>query len=147
MGKQAAYRIADLLGRDVFESDWEVDEIEVDITQAPSFVLGFGLRESVFFAVVVVPEFGDDKDVFALDEPFLDGALDALSCFVLVLVIVGAVEEAVACFDGLYGISSPVIGTTSRSSDSRCRLCRRPGQLALSKDRSLREACHGQRQA
>lgn len=69
--------------------------------------MGFGLRESVFFAVVVVPELGDDEDVFALDESFVDGSLDALSCFSLVLVVVGTVEEAVADFDGLDDAISP----------------------------------------
>ena len=45
------------------------------------------------FLVVVVPEFGDDKDFFALDEAFVDGALYALACFALVLVVVCAVAS------------------------------------------------------
>lgn len=79
-----------------------MNEIQINVSQTPSLVLGFGLSESMVFLVVVVPEFGDDEDVFALDEAFVDGALDALACFVLVLVVVGAVKEAVADFDGLW---------------------------------------------
>jgi hypothetical protein len=83
-----------------------VNKIEIDPTQPPRFVLRFGLCESVFFAVVVVPELGDDEDVFTLDESFIDGTLDALSCFLFVLVIVSTVEETVAYFDGLDGTIS-----------------------------------------
>lgn len=78
-----------------------MNKIQINVSQPPSLVLGFRLSESVVFLVIVVPELGDYEDVFALDEAFFDGALDALACFVLVLVVVGAVEEAVADFDGL----------------------------------------------
>jgi hypothetical protein len=100
-----AYRIADLLGRNVFESDREMDQVEIDVAQTPCLVLRFGLRESVFFAVVVVPELGDDEDILTLDESFVDGTLDTLSCFSLVLVVVSTIEETIAYFDGLDTIS------------------------------------------
>lgn len=86
-----------------------MDQIEVQITQPPGFVLRLGLRESVFFAVVVVPELGDDEDVFTLDESFVDGTLDTLSCFLFVLVVVSTVEETVSYFDGLDAISLPML--------------------------------------
>lgn len=118
-----------------------MDQVEIDVIQAPGFVLTLGLRESMFFAVVIVPEFGDDKVVLALDEAFVDSTLDALSCFFLILVVVSTVKETVAYFDGLDdGISLPNLESVSRvymSSDSHCRLYRRPGQLVPSKDRSL----------
>jgi len=97
------------------------------------------------FLVVVVPEFGDDKDFFALDEAFFDGALDALAGFVFVLVVVGAVEEAVADFDGLMIVSMPGVEFGRWFGGVRCRLCRRLGLLGLSRGRSLREAFRGQR--
>ena len=59
----------------------------------------------MFFAVIVVPRFGDDKDVLTLDESFVDGTLDALSCFFLVLVVVSTVKETVAYLDGLGAVS------------------------------------------
>ena len=59
------------------------------------------MSESMVFLVVVVPEFGDDEDLFTLDQAFFDCALDALAGFAFVLVVVGAIEEAVADFDGL----------------------------------------------
>jgi hypothetical protein len=59
----------------------------------------------MFFAVVVVPELGDDKDVLSLDESFIDGTLDTLSCFFLVLVVVSPVKESVAYLDGLDAVS------------------------------------------
>jgi hypothetical protein len=102
----------------------------------------------VFLAVVVVPEFGDDEDVFALDESFVDSTLDALSCFFFVLVVVRTVEETVAYFDGLGGTTSlSTLQDVFESSDLHCRLYRRLDQQVLSKDRSLQEAYHGQRPA
>ena len=59
------------------------------------------MRQSVLLAVVVVPKLSDDEDIFTLDESFVDGSLDALSCFLFVLVVVGTIEETVAYFDGL----------------------------------------------
>jgi hypothetical protein len=64
------------------------------------------LREGVFFAMVVVPELGHDKDVFTLDESFVDRSLDALSRFSFVLVVVRTIEQTVADFDSLGGAIS-----------------------------------------
>jgi hypothetical protein len=103
------------------------------------------LRESVFLAVIVVPELGDDEDVLTLDESLVDGTLDALSCFLFVLVVVCTVEEAVADFDGLDAVSLLILQSMFVSSNSHCRLYRLLGRRALSRDRSLQEACHGQK--
>jgi hypothetical protein len=51
--------------------------------------------------MVVVPELGGYEDIGAFDEAFGDGAADALASFSFVLVVVGAVEEAVTYFYGL----------------------------------------------
>lgn len=139
------YRVFQCLGRDVFEGDREVDEVEINVSKTPGLVLSFGLSESMVFLVIVVPELGDDKDLFTLDEAFVDGTLDALACFALVLVVVCAIEEAVADFDGLRTVSLICSDTVSWVGNARCRLCRRPGRLGLSRGRSLREAFHGQR--
>jgi len=120
-----------------------VDQIEIDVTQAPRFVLGFGLCESVFFAVIVVPELGDDKDVFTFDKAFVDSAFDAFSCFSLVLVVVRAVKETVSDFDGLIPVSSLIFQAAFDSRDSRCRQYRQLDQQVPSRDRSLQEACRG----
>lgn len=122
-----------------------MDEVEVDIAQSPSLVLGLGLGKCVVFLVVVVPELGDDKDFFTLDEAFVDGTLDALACFAFVLVVVCTIEEAVADFDGLRTVSLLCPDTVRWAGNARCRLCRRPGRLGLSRGQSLREAFHGQR--
>ena len=122
-----------------------MNEIQINVSQSPSLVLGFGLSESMVFLVVIVPEFGDYEDFFALDEAFVDGAPDALACFVLVLVVVCAVEEAVADFDGLEFVSLVGFEFLWWFGDVRCRLCRRLGRLGLSRGRSLREAFRGRR--
>jgi hypothetical protein len=122
-----------------------VNEIQINVSQTPDLVLGFRLGEGMVFLVVVVPELGDYEDFFTLDEAFLDGALDALAGFALVLIVVCAVEEAVADFDGLRIVSLLRSESARWFGDARCRLCRRPGRLGLSRGRSLREAFHGQR--
>jgi hypothetical protein len=124
-----------------------MNEVEVDIAQTPCFVLSFRLSKGMVFLVVVVPQLGDDKDFFTLDEAFFDGTLDALSCFVLVLVVVGAVEETVADFDGLGNVRCLSSSSAIKVGNIRCRLCRQPAQLGLSIDRSLQGASHGQRRA
>jgi hypothetical protein len=53
-------------------------------------------------AVVVVPEFGGDKDVFTLDQSFIDGTLDTLAGFFLVLVVVCTVKQSIANLNGLF---------------------------------------------
>lgn len=82
-----------------------MDEVKIDVSQPPRLILGFRLSKGVVFLVVVVPELGDNENFFTLDQAFSDGALDALAGFVLVLVVIGAVKEAVADFDGL-GLSA-----------------------------------------
>ena len=73
-----------------------MNEVQINVSQTPNLVLSFGLGESMVFLVVVVPELGDDENLLTLDKAFFDGALDALACFALVLVVVCAVEEAVS---------------------------------------------------
>ena len=98
---EVVYRIADLVWRNVLQCDRKMDQIKINVTQPPCFVLRFGLRQSVLLAVVIVPKLSDDEDIFTLDESFVDSSLDALSCFLFVLVVVGTIEETVAFFDGL----------------------------------------------
>ena len=124
-----------------------MDQIKINVTQPPCFVLRFGLRQSVLLAVVIVPKLSDDEDIFTLDESFVDSSLDALSCFLFVLVVVGTIEETVAYFDGLGQISLRIPETMFECLDSRCRQYQQLGRRVLSKVRSLREACHGQRPA
>ncbi|TKW52727.1 hypothetical protein CTA1_11257 [Colletotrichum tanaceti] len=85
----------------VLEGDGEVDEEQVDVAQPPGLVLLLGHGDGVLPAVVVVPQLGRDEDVLALHEPVGDGAADTLAGLLFVLVVVGAVEEAVTGLDGL----------------------------------------------
>jgi hypothetical protein len=78
-----------------------VNQVEVDVPQTPGLVLELGHLESMLAAVIVVPELGGDEDVLALHQTLGDGALDALASLLLVLVVVGTVEQAVAGLDGL----------------------------------------------
>ena len=41
----------------------------------------------VFVAVVGIPEFGDEEEIFSLYYTFLDGAGDALACFDFIAVV------------------------------------------------------------
>jgi hypothetical protein len=51
--------------------------------------------------VVIVPQFRGDEDILAFDQPVGNGAADPLARFLFVLIVVCAVEEAVADFDRL----------------------------------------------
>lgn len=78
-----------------------MDEEEVDVAQTPDLVLLAHHVDGNVLAVVVVPELGGDKDVLALHQALGDGPLDALASLLLILVVVGAVEEPVAGLNGL----------------------------------------------
>lgn len=52
--------------------------------------------------MVRVPQFGNDKEIFSLDEALVKGSLETLSDLFLVTVISSSVEQPVASLDGLY---------------------------------------------
>ena len=66
-------------GVDVFEGDGEMNDVEVEIVDAPVLELLFAHGFDVFVAMVGVPEFGDEKEIFSLHYTFLDGAGDTLA--------------------------------------------------------------------
>jgi len=53
------------------------------------------------FPMIVVPKLGGHKDILALDKTFINCPLDSLSCLLFVLIVVCAIEESIAHFDGL----------------------------------------------
>lgn len=59
----------------------------------------------MLLTVVVVPQFGCDENVLALDDAFFDGSLDTLAGFLLVLVVVCTVEQTIPNFNGLVCVS------------------------------------------
>lgn len=123
-----------------------MDEVQVNVTQTPSLVLLLCLRESMIFAMVVVPQLGDNEDFFTLDDAFLNGTLDTLTGLALVLVVIGTVEKAVPDFDGLFWVSLCEIRNLKLIT-LRCKQCLQLGPRALSRDRSQPEASRGQRPA
>jgi hypothetical protein len=88
------------LGIDVLKRDREMDVHKVKVFESPVREGPFDGGDDVF-AVKSGPYFCDDEEVFSLDETLGDGATDTLSAFAFVVVVLGAVEEAVACFDGI----------------------------------------------
>jgi hypothetical protein len=96
-----AYGIPKFFRLDVRKSNGKVNQVQVDVAQSPSLVLGLCHLQGMLALVVIVPQFGGDEDVFTLDEAFIDGSLDPLASLFFVLVVIGTVKEAVALFDGL----------------------------------------------
>ena len=96
-----AYGVFSLLRLNVFEGDREVDQVKIDVAKAPGLILGLCHLQGVLSAVVVIPKLGGDENILALHKAILDGALDTLTSFLLILVVVCAVEESVARLDGL----------------------------------------------
>lgn len=95
------YGIAKFVGLNKRKRDGEMNQVEIDVTQTPGFVLGLCHFQGVLSLVVVVPQLGGDEDVLSLDETFINGTLDALTGFLFILVIVCTIEETIANFDGL----------------------------------------------
>lgn len=99
--RNSTHGVRTLLGLDVLERDGEVNEEEVDVAQTPDLVLLAHHVDGNVLAVVVVPELGGDEDVLALHQTLADGPPDALAGLLLVLVVVGAIEQPVAGLDSL----------------------------------------------
>lgn len=55
MNPEASYRISPDLRVDILQSTWKVDEEEINVFQAPSFILGLRHRHRMLSLVVVVP--------------------------------------------------------------------------------------------
>lgn len=74
-------------GVDIFESDREVDEEEIEVLDAPVGQLAAGDGLNLVALVEGLPELGDDEEVLTLHEAVLDGAGNTLTALLLVAVI------------------------------------------------------------
>ena len=76
-----------LRGVDVFQRNWEVDNVEVEIVDTPVFELLFADGLDAIMVVEGVPEFGYEEEIGAFDNAFFDGAGDTLAGFLFVAVV------------------------------------------------------------
>lgn len=83
---EPARRVADR-GVDVLEGDGEVDEVEVEVVDAPVGQLAAGDGLDAVAVVEAVPQLGDDEEVLALHQAVLDGASDTLTALLLVAIV------------------------------------------------------------
>jgi hypothetical protein len=96
-------------GVDVFEGDGEVDHEQVEVVQAPVAELLSGDFLDDFLVVEAGPEFGDNEEVFALDEAVIDCSPDSFASFLFVAVVAGAVEETVTGFDRVVDLVGALV--------------------------------------
>ena len=80
-------RRVSLRGVHIFEGDWEMDDVEIEIVNAPILELLFADGLDAIVVVEGVPEFGDEEEVGAFDYAFFDGARDTLARFLFVAVV------------------------------------------------------------
>lgn len=78
----------------VFEGDGEVDNVQVEVVDAPVAELLLADRLDSVAVVERIPELGDEEEVFALDEAFLDGAGDTLARLYFVAIILNQRQSA-----------------------------------------------------
>src|SRR6202012_3136081 len=85
------------------EGVWRVDEVAVKVVdlQPPEAGVEGGLDP--LGAVVGVPEFGGDKEVFARNDAGLERGMNGVADGFFVAVTLGAIEVAEADFDGGAG--------------------------------------------
>lgn len=72
---------------DVFEGNWEVDNVEVEVVDTPICQLLFTDGFNSVVVVEGIPKFGDKEEVGAFDQAFFNCASDALTGFLLVAII------------------------------------------------------------
>ena len=64
-----------------------MDDVEVEVVDAPVLELLFANGLDAVVVVISVPEFGDEEEVGAFDYAFFNGAGDALAGFFFVAVV------------------------------------------------------------
>lgn len=74
-------------------------QVQINIVQTQ--VLQAGLKTLFHLGVVRAPQLGGDEQLLALDNPGVNGLLDALADLVLVAVAQRSVDVAVADLDGV----------------------------------------------
>lgn len=74
-------------GSDIFDSDGEMDQVEVEVVDSPVCELFTGNGLDLFGVVEGVPQFRGDEEVFALYDALLDSAGNTLAGFDFVAVI------------------------------------------------------------
>lgn len=81
-------------GVDVLEGDGEMNNVQVEVVDAPVFELLLADGLDPIAVVKGVPQLGDEEEVFALDEAFLDGAGDTLARLHFVAVVLKMRQSA-----------------------------------------------------
>ena len=84
---------------DVFQRDGEVDDVQIEVIDAPIRELFLADGTHALFVVERVPELGDEEQLFALHEAVGDGSLYSFAGFFLVAVVASTVEQAVPGLD------------------------------------------------
>lgn len=72
-----------------------MDDVQVEVVDAPVLELLLADRLDSIAVVKRIPELGDKEEVFALDEALLDGAGDTLARLYFVAVILKQRQSAV----------------------------------------------------
>lgn len=72
---------------DVFEGDGEVDDVKVEVFEAPVFELLFADGLDLVAVVEGVPKFGDEEEVFALYDALFDRTGNTLAGLDLIAVV------------------------------------------------------------
>jgi len=117
--RNAPYWITKLFWLDILQCDREMDQVQINVLQAPGFSLSISHLLGLFsvlnlsmnllsagrirvssLAVVIVPQLRCHENIISLDNTFLDSLLYPESSFLFILVIVCSVKEPVADFDG-----------------------------------------------
>ena len=115
-----------LRGIDVFEGDGEVDDVEVEVVDAPVLKLLFANRLDSVVVMEGVPEFGDKEEIGTFDYAFFNGARHALTRFRFVAVITCTIKETVTRFDRIVdGIGAGVVVDFPKPGQKMSMLCGR----------------------
>lgn len=76
-----------LRGVDVFEGDGEVDDVEVEVVEAPVCELFFADGLDLVAVMEGVPQFGDEEEVFALYDALFDRTGNTLAGLDLIAIV------------------------------------------------------------
>jgi hypothetical protein len=91
----------------VFLSNGEMNQKEIEVLKTPISKGALGKRDSMVLLMEGVPELGSDENVLTLDDAIGNGTADTFTAFLLVAVVLGTVNESVTSLNGVVdGVST-----------------------------------------
>ena len=92
---------------DIFQRDWEMDEVEVEVTTLQVSQGSLEADWNMLLSVASVPQLGSDEEFLSLNNSIIERLLDSITNFLFVTVMDSLIKASVSILNGsVYNISA-----------------------------------------